>query len=91
MSKSNLILAGVLAVLVVIWAVQRSGDDVGTTGPAARLFPEFNREAADSILIEGGWKKLTYELARSGAGWVLRSGGDLPVQAGEVNKFLDAS
>ena len=90
MSKSNLIPRGRARGAHRRLAIQRAGDDEGTTGPAPRLFPEFNREAADGIKIEGGWKKLTYELARSGAGWVLRSGGDLPVKAGEVSKFLDA-
>jgi hypothetical protein len=90
MSKSNLVLGVVFLVVFGIWAVRNLGDEETISGPAERLFPEFNREAADGILIEGGWKGMTYAYARSADGWVLASAGGYPVQSGEVDKFVDA-
>jgi hypothetical protein len=90
MSKTNLILGGVLAVIIVIWAVQRSGKDEGVSAAAPRLFPEFNREAADGIRMEGGWKGIPYEFEKSGAGWTMRSGGGFPVKGEEISTFMAA-
>lgn len=90
MIKSNLILSGVLALVITVWAVQRSSRDEGVSAPPPRMFPEFNREAADGIRMEGGWKGLPYEFEKSGAGWTMRSGGGFPVKGDEISTFLTA-
>lgn len=90
MSRTNLLLLGVLAVVAGAWLLARDSGAEKTTGPSPRLFPEFNKEAADRIVIEGGWKGQRYEIALEGSEWKLASAAGYPVKKEEARKFLDA-
>lgn len=92
MNRTNLILLLLLAGLVGAYFL--TADKPGGPGDAAaaaRLFPAFNKEAADSIVIEGGWPKSRYEFERGSAGWALASAGGYPVRRETVDKVLDAT
>ena len=90
MSKSNLVLGAILLVVAGVWATKQFKGGEETGGPAPRLFADFNREAADGIFIEGGWKGFSYQYVRQGTDWVLASAGGYPVQSAEVDKFIEA-
>ncbi|MCK6458371.1 MAG: hypothetical protein L6Q95_00575 [Planctomycetes bacterium] len=90
MSRGNLLLLGVLALAVGLWLVGRDWATDKPTGPVPRLFPEFNREAADTIEISGGAAGSTWTIARpEGAPWSFVSLGGYPVKREAVERFLD--
>jgi hypothetical protein len=91
MSRTNLILLVVLVVLAGIWLATRDSDQDRTAGLAPRFFPEFNKEAADRIEIEGGWLDGTWVIGLHGSEWTLDSAGGYPVKKEEVGDFLDAT
>jgi hypothetical protein len=91
MSRTNLILLAVLVVFAAVWMLGRDWDEGTTTAPATRLFPDFNKEAVDEIVIEGGWQKTRMALARTGSEWRLASAGDYPVKKDAVDDFIDAA
>ncbi len=90
MSRANIVLAGVLAAVVAIWMITRASDSEGSTGPAPRLFPDFNKEAVDSIVIEGGWENTRWVFSRLGSQWALGSAGGYPAKTETVSGFIDA-
>jgi hypothetical protein len=90
MSRTNLILLAVLVIFAVIWLTGRDWEEGKTAGPADRIFPEFNKEAADEIVIEGGWQETRMVLARTGSEWRLASAGDYPIKKEAVDDFVDA-
>lgn len=92
MSRGNLILLGLLALAVGLWLVGRSWEKGKVTGPAPRLFPVLNREAADGIEVSGGPSGTRWGIARvaGGSDWALASAGGYPVKRAEVERFLDA-
>ncbi|MHC4164064.1 MAG: DUF4340 domain-containing protein [Planctomycetota bacterium] len=91
MSRTNLILLAFLVVFAAIWLIGRDWDEGATSAPAARLFPDFNKEAVDEIVIDGGWQKTRMVLARTGSEWRLASAGDYPVKRDAVDDFIDAA
>jgi Domain of unknown function (DUF4340) len=89
-SRGNLLLLGALALAVGLWLIGRDWATDKPTGPVPRLFPEFNREGADTIEISGGATGTKWEIARpEGAPWSLVSTGGYPVKREEVDRFLD--
>ena len=92
MSRGNLILLGLLALAVGLWLVGRSWEKGKVTGPAPRLFPVLNRQAADGIEISGGPSGTRWGFARveGTSDWLLASAGAYPVKREEVERFLDA-
>jgi hypothetical protein len=89
-SRGNLLLLGVLVVAVGLWLVGRDWATDKPTGPVPRLFPEFNREGADTIEISGGAAGTTWTIARpEGAPWSFVSLGGYPVKREAVDRFLD--
>ncbi|MFI5404028.1 MAG: DUF4340 domain-containing protein, partial [Planctomycetota bacterium] len=89
MSRGNLILIGVLGLAVGLWLLTRNSARDKATGPAPRLFPEMNREAADGIEISGGPSGTSWVIAREGSDWSLASAGGYPVKRAEADRFLD--
>ena len=67
MSRANIVLTAVLAVVVGIWWMTSDSDSDKPSGPAPRLFPDFNKEAVDSIVIESGWEKTRWVFSRLGS------------------------
>jgi hypothetical protein len=90
MSRTNVILLAVLVVVAAVWAIGRDWDEGKPTGPAPRLFPSFNKEAADGIVIEGGWQKTRYAFAKRGSDWLLSSAGDYAVKKEAAERLIDA-
>ena len=90
MNRTNLILLGVFVVVITVWALTSPDDGAASTSAAPRLFPQFNREAVDRIVIDGGWKGTKYEFERLGGNWSLASGGGYPVQGDKAENFVDA-
>ncbi len=93
MSRGNLILLGVLALAVGLWLLGRGSTKDKPTGPAPRLFPEFNREGAElRIEISGGPSGTAWTIAQDAGGtsWSLASAGGYPVKRAEADRFLDA-
>jgi len=88
--RTNLILLGVLVALGAVWLLGRGRDEAKTAAPVPRLFPAFNKEAADLIVIEGGWKDNAWTFGRRGSSWYLVTAGEYPVKAEAVDKLLDA-
>jgi hypothetical protein len=91
MSRTNLILLAILVVVAAVWLIGHDWEEGTTSAPAARLFPDFNKEAADEIVIEGGWQKTRMVLARTGSEWRLASAGDYPVKKEAVDDLIDAT
>lgn len=91
MSRTNLILLAVLIVVAAVWAIGHDWGGGATAAPAARLFPDFNKEAVDEILIDGGWQETRMVFARTGSEWRLASAGDYPVKQEAVDDFIDAT
>ena len=87
MGRGNTILLGVLAVVALIWLASRDWSDGKTSAAAPRLFPEFNKEAADGI--EGVETALSVMEATGLPAWAALSAGgieglvlpDLPIAA----------
>ena len=75
MSRTNLILLVVLVVLAGVWFAARDSDGDRRTGLSPRLFPGFNKEAADRIEIEGGWLDGKWVIGLHGSDWTLDSSG----------------
>jgi hypothetical protein len=91
MSKTNVVLLIILIVLANLYFFLKFSDETETSsGPAPRLFPTFNKEAADLIVIEGGWKERPYAFARLGSAWHVASAGGFLAKAGTADKLLDA-
>ncbi|MHC4972175.1 MAG: DUF4340 domain-containing protein [Planctomycetota bacterium] len=90
MSRTNLILLAILIVVAAVWLIGHDWDEGTTSAPAARLFPDFNKEAADGIVIEGGWQKTRMVLGRTGSEWRLASAGDYPVKKEAADDLIDA-
>jgi hypothetical protein len=91
MSRTNLILLAVLVAVAVVWLTGHDWEEGATTGPAKRLFPEFNKEAADGIVIEGGWQKTRMVFDRTGSEWQLVSAGGYPVKQEAADDLIDAA
>jgi len=89
MTRANLILLGVLLAVVGLWLASRDWSSKEGPTVTPRLFPEFNREAADGIEISGGWQGSTFLFHRTGSEWTLEPGG-FPVKKEQADKFLDA-
>jgi len=91
MSRTNQILLAVLVAVAAVWAIGHDWGGESSTAPADRLFPDFNKEAVDEIVIEGGWQKTRMVFARTGSEWRLASAGDYPVKKDAVDDFIDAT
>ncbi len=90
MSRGNIVLLLVLALAVGLWLLGRNWAHDKKTAPAARLFPEINREGADRIEISGGPSGTAFAIRKENSDWSLASAGDYPVKRAEVDRFLDA-
>ncbi len=90
MSRTNLILLGVLALLVILYVVGRDEGAERLAGPAERMFPAFNKEAVDRIEIEGGWQGDAWNFRRVGSDWRVASAGGYPVKKEAIDTFVDA-
>ncbi|MHC4222419.1 MAG: DUF4340 domain-containing protein [Planctomycetota bacterium] len=90
MSRTNLILLVVLIVVAGVWMLSRDTEEYGTAKQAARFFPEFNKEAADRVVIEGGWLQSRWVLDRLGSGWRLSSAGGYPAKSETLEQIVDA-
>jgi hypothetical protein len=90
MSRGNIILLVVLAGAVGVWLMGRDSEKGKPAGPAPKLFPAFNREAADRIEITGGSGGTSWELLRQGSEWFVGEPGGYPVKRAEIDRFLDA-
>jgi hypothetical protein len=90
MNRTNIILLAVLAAAAGLYVGTRESDEDRNTGPAPKLFPEFNAEAVDQIEISGGWEGTKYVFTRLGSQWALASGGGYVVKNETVNNFVDA-
>ncbi|MHC4954043.1 MAG: hypothetical protein ACYTGZ_09145 [Planctomycetota bacterium] len=90
MNRTNIVLLVLFLISFGTWLSTREGNADQTTPRAARLFPDFNKEAVDAIVIDGGWKGTQYVLERTPDGWVLSSGGDFPVKQESANEFIEA-
>ncbi|HEX5138582.1 MAG TPA: hypothetical protein VFY93_16535 [Planctomycetota bacterium] len=91
MSRGNIALLGALVVAVGLWLIGQNWATDRLSGPVPRLFPEFNREGADTIEISGGVNGTKWVIARpEGAPWSFVSVGGYPVKREEVDHFLDA-
>lgn len=90
MSRTNLILLAVLVVVAIVWMAGNDWEEGTTTGPAARIFPDFNKEAADGIVIEGGWQKTRMVFDRTGSEWQLASAGGYPTKKEAADDLIDA-
>lgn len=91
MNRTNLILFAALVAVVGVWASQHDwGDQKKTSGPAPRMFPEFNKEAADRIEISGGWIGDKVVIQRVGSDWQLASAGGFPLLKEKADDFIDA-
>ncbi|MHC4931203.1 MAG: DUF4340 domain-containing protein [Planctomycetota bacterium] len=90
MSRTNLILLVLLIVVAGGWLLTRDANEYGTAKQSARLFPEFNKEAADRVVIEGGWLESRWVLDRLGSGWKLSSAGGYPAKKETLDKIVDA-
>ncbi len=90
MGRTNLILLVVLVAVVLVWLAGHDWEEGKTSAPAARIFPEFNKEAADGIVIEGGWQKTRMVFDRTGSEWQLVSAGGYPVKKEAADDLIDA-
>jgi len=90
MSRTNAVLLGGVVVLAVVYFFVLRDRRDATTPPPPRLFPEFNKEAADRIELSEGWIGTRYEMRKVGSNWVLASAGDFPVKAETANKLVAA-
>jgi hypothetical protein len=88
--RTNLILLGVLVALGAVWLLGRDREESRNAAPVPRLFPDFNKEAADLIVIEGGWKDSAWTFGRRGSSWFLVTAGEYPVKSEAADKLLDA-
>jgi hypothetical protein len=91
MSRANLTLLAVLVIVAAAWLASRDSGDRETTKAAPRMFPAFNKEAADKVVIEGGWQKSRWEFTRVGSTWSLQSAGGYPVKSETMDQFVDAA
>ena len=90
MNRTNIVLLVLFLISLATYVSTREGSANERTARAPRLFPDFNKEAVDSIVIEGGWKGTRYVLERGPDGWVLSSGGPFPVKQEAAREFIDA-
>ncbi len=93
MSRTNLILLALVAAAGGLYLLLDRTDPLAGTGPAPRLFPEFNKESAERIVMSGGWKGQEYVFERLGSAWSLKLPGvreGYPVKAEEAGNFIDA-
>jgi hypothetical protein len=90
MNRTNLVLLAILAAVVAIWASQRDWGDGKQTGPAPRMFPDLNKEAADRIEMSGGWLADKVVIERVGSDWQLASAGGYPLRKEKADEFIDA-
>ena len=90
MNRTNIVLTGVLAVMAGVYFLTGDSEAERTNVEAPKLFPKFNREAVDHIVIDGGWEGTQWIFSRLGSQWSLSSAGGYPVKADTVNDFIDA-
>jgi len=90
MNRTNSILLGGIVLLAAVYFLALKDAADAPAGPAPRLFPEFNKEAADRIEISEGWIKNAYDVRRVGSKWLLASAGDYPIKAETATKLIDA-
>lgn len=90
MSRTNLILLAILAAFGALWAAGKDWDEGKDTGPAPRLFPDFNLEAADRIEFSGGWPESEVVLEKLGSDWRVVSAGGFPAKGEVADDFLEA-
>ena len=91
MTRTNIALVAVLIAGLAILGLQgRFGGGEETTRTAGRLFADFNKEAVDRIVVEGGWAETKFVFERIGSEWRFVSGGGYPAKAGTADKLVDA-
>jgi len=93
MSRTNLILLALVAVAGGVYLLLDRSDPLAGKGPAQRLFPEFNKETAERIVLSGGWKGTEYVFERRSSNWSLTLPGaseGYPVKSEEAANFIDA-
>lgn len=90
MNRTNAVLLGGVVILAAVYFFVLGDRGERTTPPAPRLFPEFNKEAADRIELSEGWVETRYEMRRVGSEWRLASAGDFPIKAETANKLVAA-
>jgi hypothetical protein len=87
MNKQNRILAGLLAVQLVVVAIVFWPHPVAS-GTSASLFPGVSADQIASLTITDATGN-TIQLAKSNGAWVLPNADDYPVEADKVPSFLD--
>ncbi|MGQ0612193.1 MAG: DUF4340 domain-containing protein [Planctomycetaceae bacterium] len=91
MSRANIVLSGAVVALAAVYFIVMGGKGADPeSGPAPRLFPEFNKQAADRIVLSEGWMQHAFTIQRVGSDWELASAGGYPVKAATAGKLLDA-
>ncbi|MFQ5845453.1 MAG: DUF4340 domain-containing protein, partial [Planctomycetota bacterium] len=91
MNRTNLTLLVVFAAIAGVYLLTGPESSVEEiSGPGPRLFPEFNPEAADLIVVKGGWMKSRWVMERMEGDWKLTSVGGFPLKKQAALDFLDA-